>query len=508
MTDMNLFRRESLMYVCVLTVLCAQFFCFESSVIDGLGSLQGQLTSLKTIVSQDDSKPLSTLSLYSQDQTERKVLASILGAAVGDALGRVTEFTGFSASLPRLNTITLKYYAQNYLIDDYIIYTDDTVMAKIVLETALEGRDNKWSDQEIIGTMAARFIPWTIDPWMARSYGIEHLDSNLYQKRAHGGANAAAMLRNYQSYQSNPTAQWWDGFSDSKKIQTEGGCGSVMRAWPLGLVFYKNPKKAEELAIMQSRITHRLPMAQAACGSLAIGIAYALNGESIDYIARKMIESADSNYDAAINRYSFLKSPLVRIPGVPFPVDELGRSRDVVGFRDELRTWIAQNRLNIGDMLRYAQEAALRGDEPDVVLGTANDKGSSSNGFRSKSGALLGWAADEALAAALYIFIRYTDENQIEKRKADFSKQGRVWDDKSIIWYAIQEGVATVGDSDSIASLTGALMGAYHSVQIPISEENVLVNKLESFPDFVRDAHWVVTSKKTGALPELTIKTS
>lgn len=519
MATMNFSSRESIGYFCVVVVLCMQVFYFESNIIDGLSSLQGQLKSLEKAV------PLTVASLYPRGKTEyegkleRKALATILGAVVGDALGRVTEFkkdkTALESVFPSLSNITLQYSAKYHpLKHDFaqpgvIIYTDDTVMSKIVLETALEGRDNNWPNEQIVGTMASRFIPWVMEPHNAKHYGIKHLDP-LHSARAHGGANQTAMLRIYQNWQKSPTGEWWDQFSAVEEVHAEGGCGSVMRAWPLGVVFYNDVARAQQLAMMQSRITHRLPMAQAACGSLAVGIAYALQNKPLyapkdkpleKGIVTSMIESAGACYEKALTYYE--------AQGKEEAQEAFSKNQPVMGsmadssVRQNVRTLISANQLGIVDMLRYAEAAALGGDRPSVVLGVKNKHPLE---IRSPSGALLGWAADEALAAALYIFIRYTDKNQIKIRKSEFQKQGRTWDEKSIVWYAIQEGVATVGDSDSIASLAGALMGAYHSTQIPKSEEDVLVSKLESFRDFVKDAHWVVNPNQTKALPELTIK--
>ena len=69
-------------------------------------------------------------------------------------------------------------------------------------------------------------------------------------------------------------------------------------------------------------------------------------------------------------------------------------------------------------------------------MGTNNDQ---NNAFRSPNGFLRGWAADEAIASAVYLFAR--NKNNIQK--------------------AMYEGVNTPGDSDSIATLAGALIGAY-----------------------------------------------
>ena len=74
-----------------------------------------------------------------------------------------------------------------------------------------------------------------------------------------------------------------------------------------------------------------------------------------------------------------------------------------------------------GAMMRQARDEANRGVGPEVTLQR-----------------LEGWAAHEAIAAALYIFARHPDDART----------------------AILEGTNTPGDSDSLASMAGALVGA------------------------------------------------
>ena len=72
-------------------------------------------------------------------------------------------------------------------------------------------------------------------------------------------------------------------------------------------------------------------------------------------------------------------------------------------------------------MMQQAKGEAASGVLPDVTL----DR-------------LRGWAAHEAIAAAVYVFMRHSDDPRA----------------------AILEGANTPGDSDSIASIAGALTGA------------------------------------------------
>lgn len=100
---------------------------------------------------------------------------------------------------------------------------------------------------------------------------------------------------------------------------------------------------------------------------------------------------------------------------------------------------IANDQLLTSDMIWYAYQMALQGYTPNLILGVTNHK---QRNYRSSQGYLLGWAADEAVAAAVYVFTRHTNNCH----------------------EALKEAVNTPGDSDSIAALAGALVGAYNGL--------------------------------------------
>lgn len=146
-----------------------------------------------------------------------------------------------------------------------------------------------------------------------------------------------------------------------------------MRAYPFGVVFADDLPRAEHWAVEHSKLTHRDPIALAACAAMAVGTALALREEAPDAVVEAMIEAAGRHCATTAN------------------------------------------------MMRRAIEEAHAGVAPDVTL------------IR-----LQAWAAHEAIAAAVYIFARHPDDARA----------------------AILEGANTDGDSDSIATLAGALVGA------------------------------------------------
>jgi ADP-ribosylglycohydrolase len=182
----------------------------------------------------------------------------------------------------------------------------------------------------------------------------------------------------------------------------DGGCGSVMHAHPFGLVFHKDPEKAAQYAAQHSLITHGAPLAQASCAAMAIGVAYAFQSKDSEFIAQKMMETAAA----------------------------------------------------------YDQETA---DKIEKAIEYAHDKKVSSETVFKE---FLGWAAHDAIAATVYVFLTFSDD----------------------LLKAILFGVNTPGDSDSIASMAGALVGARVGIkQIPQDWIDILegTDKLKMYADLV-----------------------
>jgi ADP-ribosylglycohydrolase len=272
---------------------------------------------------------------------------AVLGAAVGDAMGHPTEFiSSFEAIRNRYGPDGVTGFELYWQRDDrrFAPYTDDTQMAEIVLRTLLDGHDDL---DECMRRMAKAFVEWAHHPQGGH--------------RAPGNACLAGCRALERG------VNWWEAGGP-----TAGGCGSVMRAYPLGLVFADDLAKAEEWAVAHSKLTHRDPIALAASAALAVGTARVVRGEAPEVVTSEMV--------AAACRYS-------------------------------ART---------AAMMATAIEEARTGVGPEVTLQR-----------------LQAWAAHEAVAAAVYLFTRHPDDPRA----------------------AILEGANTPGDSDSIATLAGALVG-------------------------------------------------
>lgn len=273
----------------------------------------------------------------------------VLGAAIGDAMGHPTEF------IKSVAQIRSKYGPEGVTKFElwwdrggkhFAPYTDDTQMAEAVLRALVESRGQDLD--ATMNRMAGAFVDWSTNPQgghrapgNACLSGCEALRAGTHWSKAGG--------------------------------ETAGGCGSVMRAYPFGLVFAQDVRKAEDWAVAHSKLTHRDPIALAACAAMAVGLALLARGERVEHVTGEMVGAAC--------RYS----------------------------------------PKTAEMMAKAIDEARGGVGPEVTL--------------ERLGA---WAAHEAIAAAVYLLERHPDDPRA----------------------AILEGANTPGDSDSIATMAGALVGA------------------------------------------------
>lgn len=285
-----------------------------------------------------------------------QVEGCVLGAAVGDALGHPTEFLrSFDAIEGRFGPGGVKGYELYWDRDGkrFAPYTDDTQMAELTLLTLTRARQENLDQNLAMPELAQRFIDW-----LHRPQGGHRAPGNACK------AGCRALEAGEPWYQAG--------------AEQAGGCGSVMRAYPAGLVFYDDLAKAEAWAVAQSKLTHRAPIALAACAAFARATALCLQAAETASVLSALVEAA------------------------------------------------ARHDTGTAEMIAQAVQEAKAGLEPRVVLQR-----------------LQGWAAHECIAAAAYVFARHP---------TSFSE-------------AVLEAANTPGDSDSIATLVGGLIGARMGVR-------------------------------------------
>lgn len=275
---------------------------------------------------------------------------AVLGAAIGDALGHPTEFYSFRELEKKYGAGGVKGFELWWHEDgrEFAPYTDDTQLAEIVLRALLHKGVDEESFEAAMQEMANGFAYWKDHPQGGH--------------RAPGNACLAGAAR----LQSGTAWRKAGG-------ATAGGCGSVMRAYPFGLLLHTEPERAERWAVEHSRMTHQAPMALAACAAMAVGIAWEMAAAAPPSTLWAMVEAA-KRHDPAT-----------------------------------------------GSMAERALHDAYQGADARRVLKD-----------------LQGWNAREAIAAAMFVVARHPRD----------------------IRAALLEAANASGDSDSIATLVGALLGA------------------------------------------------
>jgi len=173
------------------------------------------------------------------DKLRSKFLGSLVGAALGDAVGASREGHRMAAEQDIRRIAAVEHPLR---------YTDDTHMTIGVAESLIENRGFNGAH------MAARFADnYFSEPW--RGYGP-------------GPPRVFQLLRNGEA---------WDKAAGHVYSDGSFGNGAAMRVAPVGVFFWNDFVKLKEVAYQTSRITHShiLGMEGAALQARAVALAVA-----------------------------------------------------------------------------------------------------------------------------------------------------------------------------------------------------------------------------------------
>lgn len=193
----------------------------------------------------------------------------IYGLAIGDALGRPTEFMSLAAIKSKYGEKGL----QN--LPDPPLFTDDTQMSIAISEALISAGDKDL--ESIMQAVKDEFIKWYHSPENTRAPGRTCL------------VGIANMERGAHWSQS--------GIADSK------GCGSAMRSPPIGYLYQNDPKKLRQVAGASGICTHGHPTADAACIGAAYLVKLALDDIPPENMTSRLLaftEGISDEWDEAI----------------------------------------------------------------------------------------------------------------------------------------------------------------------------------------------------------------
>ncbi len=285
-------------------------------------------------------------------------LGAMLGAALGDAMGRPTEF----AAAPNAGR-------EHVDLPCPALVTDDTQLALAVA----------WALQDEDGTLEARLVRRL----------VQWVEADHHEGRSPGATCVSSATRLAEL--DDPAD--WPKASDPESR----GNGGVMRAHSAILM----TEPGDPAPLLQSAMTHAHPVACAAVLAWEGALRSAAAGDPPqDWI--------DAAYRALDIPCPPLLNPLEEHPEYPrgswWEIGVAETRSSLLDARDALDTW---------DDL----------EDPCRLSGP-------------------GWIAEEAVATALVVAIRYAQDPVGALRRA----------------------ARTCGDSDTLASMTGALVGARHGV--------------------------------------------
>lgn len=291
------------------------------------------------------------------------ITGSIVGLAVGDALGYPHEFRSVAQVRRELGPdgitgfVALKdarFTRPFFAGPDHPAgtFTDDTQMSLAVAEALIESKGK--SRAEVMGAMGRAFVEWYFSDDNNRSPGEA---TGIACERLRGGA----------------------AWSDSGVLGSKG-CGANMRVAPIGL-FYEDLDVVVDVARDSARITHDHPAACEGAAAAALAVALALRGVRVAAIHAEIVKRCSG-------RSAAFDDVIARVP------------------------------------------AAIAHAPQDVLVD--GDHGARPHALGEA------WVADEAIACALYCAWRHED---------DFAA-------------GVLEAANTDGDSDSIACITGSILGA------------------------------------------------
>lgn len=358
----------------------------------------------------------------------------MFGLAYGDALGRPTEFmkTKYLAKLgsPFRRAVGLNRESQG-------IVTDDTQMSIAVAKAAL----GKPTPDSLTRAFIAQFIAWKTDP------------ASLDGKRAPGGTCMAAVAALQRGAHLSPTVRWLLATRPDSK-----GNGANMRVAPLALRTDWTWDELAGAAQLQAAITHGHPTALAAAELTAVAVRLLLEGlaqpgetlldhllaYAYDQRSRYRGDWVGSVWEAAVPQSVTVRTNWWDDAASPIPLPPV---RLVTKKAKSPRQYIERGWDEMIDALIKVYAAPRNGQQDPCEVGGS------------------GWVAEQALACALHTLLCFPGDPTSALRRAAF----------------------TDGDSDSIASIAGALAGAAYG--------------LKAFP-----SHWIGNLEYRYELEGLTAK--
>lgn len=212
-----------------------------------------------------------------------KCRGSLIGGAIGDALGYAVEFSSLNAIRKKYGENGIVEYSLNP--DGIAEFSDDTQMSLFTAEGLLNAViGGKTFEKDIVPHISTAYEHWYYTqgraPLKMRKSWLTHINA-LWSRRAPGNTCMSA-LQTISLSKGAPV------------INNSKGCGGVMRVAPIGIFSAAHPKvldleHAGYLAGYAADITHKHPLSTYSSMALAMIVAECIAQDNIDQDKFKFI---------------------------------------------------------------------------------------------------------------------------------------------------------------------------------------------------------------------------
>jgi ADP-ribosylglycohydrolase len=323
-----------------------------------------------------------------------KIAGALYGVALGDAMGRDTEF------IYTLKEIWKRYGKYGHMqLPHPAKFTDDTQMTLAVARALKTARG--LTPQELSRTTRTEFIRW----------------ARVDERRAPGRTCMMAVAKLERGL------RWQDATIIKSK-----GCGANMRVAPAA--FIADYDTAVGYSQLQAALTHGHPTGIAAAELTALAMRWAAQEVPLRELPNMLLRHAASRVES-------------------YETEWLGKLRTRQWYRHKLDMrlgWVEN-----AQALRKVKNALNSGTTPADPCDVGGE----------------GWIAEEALATALYCAVRY-GYDAVE---------------------AISMAARTKGDSDSIASITGGILGAAYGETVWPSQWRSRIERHHEIEEAINTVH-------------------
>ncbi len=206
--------------------------------------------------------------------TKSRVLGSIMGLAVGDALGAPVEFTNQSALISKYGEDGITELEESYGVPG--AYTDDTQMSLATADGIIAARTAERTPG------AGRVDP---SPFIYQEYIQWYISQSDPKERRGPGGTCMGALRGGVA-----------GSVGSRPLNDSKGCGGVMRVAPVGLV-YTSDADAWEHGCGSAALTHSHPGGYLPAGFLAVMLRRILDHGSAMVSVGALTDAFDAGMD-------------------------------------------------------------------------------------------------------------------------------------------------------------------------------------------------------------------